>query len=160
MALSKEFDPKNGFMGGINIKPMGIKNNTPAREEAPKAEPAVKEEKKAVEVKPEKKVETKEATKPKKETKAPAKKEKAVDKKPAVEKEVEEVSVNKGGRPKKYDVEKVRTTLFFPEDLLDEIEIAKIKFNGSRTDYIIDLVRKDLEKNKAEYDTLKKIFKK
>ena len=160
MALSKEFDPKNGFIGGINIKPMGVKNNTQTKVEVPKDELAVKEEKKAVEVKTEKKIESKEAAKPKKETKTPAKKENAVEKKIAPEKEGEEVSVNKGGRPKKYDVEKIRTTLFFPEDLLEEIEIAKIKFNGSRTDYIIDLVRKDLEANKAEYDTLKKIFKK
>lgn len=160
MALSKEFDPKNGFIGGINIKPMGVKNNTQPKVEAPKDEPAVKEEKKAVENNTEKKTEIKDAAKPKKEKKAPDMKEKAAEKNLVVEKEVEEVSVNKGGRPKKYDVEKIRTTLFFPEDLLKEIEIAKIKFNGSRTDYIIDLVRKDLEANKAEYDTLKKIFKK
>ena len=71
-----------------------------------------------------------------------------------------DTTINKGGRPKKYDVEKIRTTLFIPEDLLKEMDIAKIRFNGSRTDYILHLVKKDLEENKSEYDALKKIFKK
>ena len=151
MALSKEFDAKNGFLGGINIKPMNVSVQKVESPKEEKKEAPV--EKKTEDVKP-------------KVTKAPVKKEEPKKQKPVkeiveVKAEPEEAKpVNKGGRPKKYDVEKVRTTLFFPEDLLEEMEIAKIKFNGSRTDYIIDLVKKDLEANKAEYDALKKIFKK
>lgn len=152
MALSKEFDPKNGFMGGINIKPMGINNKTVTNNESPKNENT----KEVKENKPPKKVEPKIVRK-----ETTTKKEiKPVSQKKANTIQAEATTVNKGGRPKKYDVEKIRTTLFFPEDLLEEMEIAKIKFNGSRTDYIIDLVKKDLEANKAEYDALKKIFKK
>lgn len=151
MALSKEFDAKNGFLGGINIKPMNVSVQKVESPKEEKKEAPI--EKKTEDVKP-------------KATKAPVKKEEPKKQKPVkeiveVKAEPEEAKpVNKGGRPKKYDVEKVRTTLFFPEDLLEDMDIAKIKFNGSRTDYIIDLVRKDLEKNKAEYETLKKIFNK
>lgn len=151
MALSKEFDAKNGFLGGINIKPMNVSVQKVESPKEEKKEAPI--EKKTEDVKP-------------KATKAPVKKEEPKKQKPVkeiveVKAEPEEAKpVNKGGRPKKYDVEKVRTTLFFPEDLLEDMDIAKIKFNGSRTDYIINLVRKDLEKNKAEYETLKKIFNK
>lgn len=160
MALSKEFDAKNGFIGGINIKPMGIKNNVPTQIDTPNVDTIVENKEKAATATSKKKNETKQTTKPKKETKTTTIKEKIVKTNNSIENEAKIVPVNKGGRPKKYDVEKIRTTLFFPEDLLEEIEIAKIKFNGSRTDYIIDLVKKDLEANKTEYDTLKKIFKK
>lgn len=139
MALSKEFDPKNGFMGGINIKPMGVNNITPTKVETPKIDPITKKEGKT-EQKNENKRNDKSTLKIKEENKA--------------------VTVNKGGRPKKYDVEKIRTTLFFPEDLLDEMDIATTQFRGSRTDYIISLVKKDLEENKLQYEQLRKILKK
>lgn len=153
MALSKDFDAKNGFLGGINIKPMGV----PAKTDTPKDEPK-KEEKKSAEVK-----EVKKAAAPEKnvtkvtEKNAEPKKQENKIKEAAVK---EEPQVNKGGRPKKYDADTVRTTIFIPEDLLEEMEIAKIKYNGSRTEYIIELIKKDLKKNKDEYEALKKIFKK
>lgn len=143
MALSKEFDPKNGFLGGINIKPMNVK---PTIENTPK-EKANKNENKNETVEKVTKA-TKTSTELEKKTST------------AKSEPTKQVKQNKVGRPKKYEVEKIRTTLFIPEDLLADMDIAKIKYNGSRTDYIIDLIRKDLNKNKAEYDTLKKIFNK
>ena len=47
MALSKDFDAKNGFLGGINIKPMGVPAKTDTQKDEPK-----KEEKKADGAKP------------------------------------------------------------------------------------------------------------
>lgn len=149
MALSKDFDAKNGFLGGINIKPLNVSNNqTKSKTEEPKVKS--KEAPLKNEIK-------KEKTLPKKESKISNEITEHTIKEPVKE---PKVKTNKGGRPKKYEVEKIRTTIFIPKDILDESEYAKMKFNGSRSDYIVDLIRKDLETNKSEYDALKKIFNK
>lgn len=66
----------------------------------------------------------------------------------------------KVGRPKKNTEPMKYINIAVDENTMHYIKIAKFKHNDNITDYINDLIKADIKKNKKHYDDLEVMIKK
>lgn len=65
---------------------------------------------------------------------------------------------NKGGRPRVHFEAMTKTTLVLPEHLMEKTEFTTRVYAGGRSEYITNLIIRDLAEKDAEYEKIREML--